>query len=713
MQNHIFLLLLAFSFYQCSPKTGEKVADSTSQIPTDLQEDFRSSPPQAGPAPQLKMGEYTQAVLENGLKIIVVENHKLPRVSFQLFVDTDPIMEREEAGFVSMTGDLLSTGTENRTKAEIDEAIDFIGANLSTSSRGAFGTCLTQHTSTLLEIMSDVVLHPAFDSDEFEKLKKQTKSGIASSKNNPNAIASNIRSQINFGKDHPYGEFPTESSVENIALESCKAYYNKHFKPQFSYFVVVGDIKADEAKRLAEEYFGGWEKGADFLVEDYLVPEAPESANVVFVDRPGAVQSVVNVTYPVDLKLTSEDYVAARVMNNILGGGVFSGYLMQNLREDKAFTYGARSSLSPDRLVGTFQAYASVRNEVTDSSIVEFLHELNRIRNEEVADENLSLVKNSMNGSFARSLERPQTVARQALSIARFDLPKDYYESYLKKIEAVTKEDVQRAAQKYIQPDRANILIVGNKDDVAEKVKRFDADGKITFLDAEGNEVVASDKSMPAGLTAQNVVQNYIEAIGGEKALREVQSVYMTYNMNVGPMTLSGTRKVNIPNQFVETVEMNGMVAQKQVYNNGKAMAQSPQGKQAVEGDELESFKMNARVFGELYFDELGYELELLGMGEVNGTDAYKIKVIPNVGDEKTVFFDVNSGLKLREISTTEGPQGPTTITLDYADYEEVEGVKVPMTTELSGPMPQPIKIIVNEMNVNVDIDENVFKIEE
>jgi predicted Zn-dependent peptidase len=712
MKNYIFLALLAFSLFQCSPKTGEKVSDTSSQIPTQLTEDFRKNAPEAGPAPQLKMGEYTQVELDNGLKIIVVENHKLPRVSFQLFVDTDPILEREESGFVSMTGDLLSTGTKNRTKAEIDESIDFIGASLSTSRRGAFGSCLSQHKRTLLDIMSDVVLNPAFDEEEFEKLRKQMLSGIASSKNNPNAIASNIRSQINFGKSHPYGEFATETTVENISLESCKEYYSTFFKPNVSYFVVVGDIKADEAKTLAEEFFGDWETG-DVPKPNNPTPEAPDATNVVFVDRPGAVQSVINVTYPVDLKLTSDDYVAARVMNNILGGGVFSGYLMQNLREDKAFTYGARSSLSPDRLVGSFQAYASVRNEVTDSAIVEFLHEMNRIRSEEVADENLNLVKNSMNGSFARSLERPQTVAQQALSIARFDLPKDFYESYLRKIEAVTKEDVMMAAKKYIRPDGANILIVGNKDDVAEKVKRFDSKGQVTFLNAEGEEVVASDKAMPEGLTAQDVIKSYIEAIGGESTLRDVSSVHMKYDMNVGAMTLSGTRKVNVPNQFLETVEMNGMVAQKQVYNNGKGMAQSPQGKQAVEGDELESFKMNAKFFGELYYDELGYELKLLGMGEVNGKDAYKVKVIPDVGEEKTFFFDVDSGLKLREISTAEGQQGPTTITLDYLDYEEVEGVKVPMTTELSGPMPQPIKMVVKEMKLNVDIDESEFKIEE
>ncbi len=712
MKNYIYIVLLAFSLFQCSPKTGEKVAETPSQVMEQKTEDFRSSPPEPGPAPQLKMGDYTQAELDNGLKIIVVENHKLPRVSFQLFVDTDPIFEGEEAGYVSMAGSLLSTGTETRTKSEIDESIDFIGANLSTSSRGAFGSCLTQHKKTLLDIMSDVILNPAFPEDEFDKLKTQTLSGIASSKNNPDAIASNIRSQVNFGKDHPYGEFPTETTVENISIESCKDYYNTYFKPNISYFVVVGDIKVDEAKSLAQKYFGDW-KAAEVSMPNTPMPEAPKETNVVFVDRPGAVQSVINVTYPVDLKVTSDDYVPARVMNNILGGGVFSGYLMQNLREDKAFTYGARSSLSPDRFVGSFRASASVRNEVTDSSVVEFLHEMNRIRTEMVADENLNLVKNSMNGSFARSLERPQTVAQQALSIARYNLPKDFYESYLRKIEAVTKEDVMKAAQKYIRPDAANILIVGNQDDVAEKVKRFDAQNEITFLNAEGQEVVASDEAMPEGLTAEKVMQSYFNALGGEEAMRKVNSALMKYNMNVGPMTLLGTRKINVPNQFVETVEMNGMVAQKQVYNDGKGMAQSPQGERMIEGEELESFKENARLFGELYYDEMGTQIELVGMTEVDGQSAYKIKVTSKSGEEKTFFFDKESGLKIREISSSEGPQGPITITVDYMDYKEVDGLMFPMTTQVSGAMPQPIKMEMSEVQLNVDFDESEFSIEE
>lgn len=711
MKYFILLIAFAFTLLHCSPKSGEKVAESSSEMKKESKESFRNQAPSAGLAPALEMGKYHQMELDNGLELIVVENHKLPRVSFQLFVDADPVLENDQAGYVSMTGNLLKTGTENRSKGEIDEAVDFIGANLSTSRRGAFGSCLVQHKETLLDLMSDVILHPSFNEEEFEKLKKQELSGIASSKDNPNAIASNIRSLVNFSRQHPYGEFPTEETVENISIDNCKSYYNTYFKPNISYLVVVGDIKVDEARQLAESYFGEW-SSAEVPKHEYEMPQPPDGANVVIVDRPGAVQSVINITYPVELKLSSEDFVAARVMNNILGGGVFSGYLMQNLREDKAFTYGARASLSPNSRVGSFNAYASVRNEVTDSSIVEFLYEMNRIRNEEVADESLELVKNSMNGSFARSLERPQTLAQQALSIARYDLPKDFYQNYLKKIESITKEDVLKAAQTYIKPEHANILIVGNKDEVAEKVDHFDANESITFLNAEGEEVIASESEIPEGMTAAAVIEQYIEAIGGAEAIGKIRSIAMEFKMNVMSMSMNGRRYVDIPNKYAEIMEMNGTVAQKQVYNDGKGMAQNPQGKQMLEEDDLASLKLSAHYFEELHYEEMGYTVELVSMESIDDKEAYKVKVTPPSGDPKTLFFDVQSGLKVRELSTTEGQQGPVTVTLDYSNYETVEGVEFPMEMELSGPMPQPIQMKNQKIEVNTDIDPEVFSID-
>ncbi len=486
MKNILYFAVLLVLFAQC---TGtQTVTDTIKDTVTNNGGLDRSKAPQPGPAPKIQLGDYEEFTLPNGLQVIVVENHKLPRVSFQLSMDNDPLLEGDAAGYASMAGAMLTKGTKTRTKAELDEEIDFIGARLSSSDGGIFAASLTKHVPTLLELVSDVVLNPSFPQDELDKMKKQRLSALASSKDDPNDIARNVANVLRYGKDHPYGELVTEGSVEKITLDKCKEYYKTYFRPNVAYLAIVGDIDAEEAKKMVGKYFGAWEK-SEVPTYSYKTPEAPSSRKMAFVDKPGAVQSVISVTYPVNLKPGTPEAIKSRVMNQVLGGGVFSGRLMQNLREDKAYTYGARSSLSTDKLIGRFSAGASVRNEVTDSSIVQFMHELNRMLDEDVAADHLQLVKNSMTGSFARSLERPETMARFALNSLRYKLPKDYYATYLEKLNAVTIADVREMARKYIKPDNAYILVVGNKDEVASKLGGFASSGKVDFYNADGDPI--------------------------------------------------------------------------------------------------------------------------------------------------------------------------------------------------------------------------------
>ena len=309
----------------------------------------RSVRPEAGPAPEIKIGESKTFELDNGLKIILVENHKVPRVSFQLFLDNDPVLENEAVGYLSATGDLMRTGTKNRTKQEIDEAIDYLGARLSTNSNGFYGSTMSKFTEDFLKIAADVALNPTFPEEELEKYIKQTKSGLSTQKSDPGAMANNVAKVLRYGKNHPYGEVTTEESVENITREMCLNYYNTYFKPNNAYMVVVGDIKKRQAKKLVTKYFGDWEKG-EVPSHQYDQPQPPKGNQIAIANKDGAVQSVIKITYPIDLKPGDKDAIPATVMNEALGGGVFSGRLMQNLREDKGYTYGARSQLSKDDL---------------------------------------------------------------------------------------------------------------------------------------------------------------------------------------------------------------------------------------------------------------------------------------------------------------------------------------------------------------------------
>lgn len=667
------------------------------------QEDFRKNPPAAGPARPIMLGESVQFELKNGLKVIVVENHKVPRVSFQVFVDRAPILEKEYAGYVSIAGSMLDKGTTSRTKAEIDEAIDFIGASLSVSGQGVFGSCLTKHQDVLLELLTDVLYHPSFPEAEFEKIKKQNLSALLQSKENPESISSRVSNILLYGVNHPYGETTTEESLNSITLEQCKDYYNTYFKPNISYLIIVGDIQVNKAKELAEKHFGTWKAG------EMLQPAIPETVvpkltTVNFVDKPGAVQSVINITYPVKLHPSDPDIIKARVLNTILGGGFFGSRLIQNIREDKGYTYGAYSSLDSDLYSGSFSAGASVRNEVTDSAIVQFFYEMNRIKTELVSDKDLELAKNNISGSFSRQLESPQTVARLALNIARYNLPKDYYEAYLEKLNAVTKEDILEMAKKYIKPEAAYVVVVGNKDEVAEKLIGFAADKTIHEFDGFGNPKVANKTAIEGDVTASNIIDKYLDVLGGREKIAAVENIKMVSQGEVQGMQLQTTQYFKMPNKMRIEVAVGGNVMQKVVFDGVSGYTEAMGQKQEMPEEAVASMKLG-NLFPELRFDTEGYEFELKEVETIDNQDAYKIVIKDPVGKSRTSYYSIESGFKIREITS----EGGVTQTIDFSDFKPVEGIMFPHTTKLSGVMPFTLSMTVSAIEVNGALEADLF----
>lgn len=668
----------------------------------------RSVRPEAGPAPEIKLGESQTFELDNGLKVILVENHKVPRVSFQLQLDNDPILEKDAIGYLSAAGDLMRTGTKNRNKQEIDEAIDFLGASLYTNSNGFYGSTMSKFTEDFLKIAADVALNPTFPQEELEKYKKQTKSGLATQKTEPNAMANNVAKVLRYGKDHPYGEVTTEESVDKITRDMCVNYYNTYFKPNNAYLVVVGDIKKRTAKKLAEQYFGGWEKG-DVPTHEYDQPQPPKGNQVAIANKDGAVQSVIKITYPIELQPGSEDAIPATVMNEILGGGVFSGRLMQNLREDKAYTYGARSQISKDELVGYFNAGAEVATEVTDSAIHEFLYEMQRMLDEDVTEEHLNMVKQVQTGAFARAMESPRTIARFALNTERYNLPDDYYATYLKKLNAVTVDQVKTMAEKYIKPENAHVVVAGDKAVLKEKLKKFDSDGEVKIYDAWGNEV-EDNKTIPEGLTAEKVVANYVDARGGATMLQKIKSVKQVAEMSMQGRTIQTVMIQEAPNKMINETKMNGMLVSKQVYDGEKGFMTGMQGEKDFEGEELKSLKLQGTMHKSLKYDELGYDLELVALEDLDGQEVYKVKVTDPLGESKFDYYDTESGLKVMTKKTMETQRGPVEQVQKMKDYKRVGGVLYPHTIISSGMMPQPMEIKVKNIDVNVDIDEEMYK---
>jgi predicted Zn-dependent peptidase/outer membrane lipoprotein-sorting protein len=663
----------------------------------------RTTPPEPGPAPEVKIGDYKTFTLSNGLTVIVVENHKAPVVSYSLTLDVTLPREDNAVGYVQVAGELLRAGTTNRSKAEIDEAVDFIGATLQTHSKGIYARSLSKHSELLLEIMSDVLLNPTFPQEELDKLVTQYKTAIQANKEESRAIAENVAGVLVYGKDDPYGEIVTENTLDNVTVELCKNYYTSYFRPNEAYLVIVGDISVKDAKRQVRKYFGDWEEGS-VPQNLFPYPACYEQPQVAIANKEGANQSTVMVTHEVMLTPGHPDAIKARVMNQILGGGSFNARLFQNLREDKGFTYGAYSSLESDERVGRFTAAAEVRTSVTDSALTEILKEMERIRSEPVSDEELQLVKNVISGEFGRSLEDPLTVARFALNIERYGLPKDYYETYLQKVESVTKDDVREAALKYLKPGQAVILAVGNVSAIEEKMKKFSPSQKVTQYDYYGN--VVEKKAVSGDIKASEVIEKYIDAIGGSEALTGVDDLKMVMEMEVQGMALQVNLFQKRPDKLYQETVMNGNVVSKQVFDGEKGKMQSPMGDQVLEGEALTQMKESAKIFPELTYVKDGVKLKMKGMENVDGKETYKIVVTKPSGTESSVFYGVEDGLKYKEVAQT--PQG--TVSTTFADYEDVEGILFPMTMkQVMGP--QNFDIQIKSVELNTGIEDSRFEV--
>lgn len=669
----------------------------------------RSQRPKPGPAPEIKLGKTESFTLPNGLKVFVVENHKLPTVSFSIQLDIRQKLQGDKAGYSDFVGELLTSGTKTRSKEKLNEDIDFIGATVSANAEGVFAAGLKKNMNKILELMSDVTLRPEFKQEELDKLKTQALSGLETNKNDPDAMMANVSKVINFSKNHPYGEVETEESIKAIDLAVCKDYYDTYFRPNVAYMAVVGDITKAEIMPLITKYFGTWEKKT-VPETPYAEVDAPISRKIAFVPREGAVQSVISVTAPIDLKPGAPDEFAAKVANTILGGGS-QGRLFLNLREKHAWTYGSYSSLNSDLLKGSFDAEAKARNPVTDSSVSEILAEMTRLQNELVDQESLQNTINYIGGNFAISLESPQRIAQMAINTQRYKLPADYYQNYLKNLSAVTADAVQSAARKYMNPEKMNIIVVGSKDEVAAKLARFSKNGKITYYDNYGNIFEPSETKSAGNVKAEDILKKYADAIGGEKALNGLKDVKIIRkgSMNGAEITIASYQKANTKMKSVVTANANGQIftIQRMVLNGEKGTKEGGgQGASPMNAEELAEAKEQADMQAELHPAKYGSSFAVKGIVAVNGADAYVVEETDKAGKKQTAYYDVASGFLVKKVETGEG-EGPAQI-IEFGDYKEVpgsNGYKVPYSMKLMGG-----EFTIQTAEVNKGISDKEFE---
>ena len=638
----------------------------------------RSQRPAPAAAQKINIPASQVFTTSNGITVILSENHKIPKVSIELSLGNSPRLEGNKAGLADFTGSLLMSGTTTRTKDQLDREIDFIGADLSAGSSSMYLSCLTKHLNKGLDLMTDVLYNANFPESEVERVRKQNLSGLQSTKADAGEMATNATRAVNF-PNHPLGEIMTEATLQNISREDLLAYYKSTFTPQGSFLVVVGDITRAETEALVQTYFANWQGGP--VYQAALGKGQFDKGNrVIFVKKPGAVQSVVYVTFPIDIRSGHKDQLALNVLNGILGGGGFGTRLMQNLREDKAFTYGCYSSLNITENGSWMSAGGNFKNAVTDSAITEILKEFAGIIEAQVTDEELSLTKNNMAGGFARSLERPQTVARFALNTIKLKLAPDYYQKYLQQLEAITKEDVLRVAQQYFTAKNCHIIVVGNEE-ILPKLLPFDSDGKIEKLDAFG---AAIKETKTADISADQLLDSYVMAMTGtsskKAALKKVKAVKSYVRVSELsseqiPFALSSTDYFWEGVKEASKMEMPGMVLQKSYFDGVSGYTFSMQGgREDLKAEEVAAKQKASGLIPELNYKAKGMNYELKGIETIDGQDCYVLYTTDGQA-ENYDYFTTTTFMKVRSTNLRKAGDELVETTTTFSDFKAVNGL--------------------------------------
>ncbi len=660
----------------------------------------RSQQPQPGPAPVIQLGEPERFTLNNGLTVLIVENNKLPRAAVSLSLDNSPIAEGELAGVSAMTAALLGKGSATIDKDSFNEEVDFMGATINFGSQSASASSLSRYFGRVLELMADAALHPNFTQEEFDKEKDILLDGIKSGEKSVTTAARRVENLLAYGKDHPYGEYVSKESVERVKLADVDAFYKRYFLPNNAYLVIVGDVDAGDLKKQVKKLFGEWKK------KNLSTDPIPDVTNVSttqidFVNMPNAVQTEVTVQNTVSLRKKDADYFPLLIANGILGGGG-EARLFLNLREDKGYTYGSYSSMGNNKYTASrFRASASVRNAVVDSAVVELLYEIDRMKKEVVSDEELNRAKAKYVGSFVRAVEQPSTVAAYALEIETEGLPDDFYTTYLESVNNVTKEDIQRVAQKYFLVDQARVVVTGKASEVLdnlEKVQFNESDISVSYYDKYGNVIDRpASFELPDGVSAQSILEDYIDAIGGQDAINSIRSLEVSYNANFMGNELEAI-SINTAEEQKQIVKMGGNVLATVIVNASGAKVEQMGNSMDLPPEMAADMQAVIGIIPELKMME-NESITVSGIEEIDGQSAYALEM-KGQSTTTTTYYAVESGLKLKQTTVTEMMGQTQTQDSNYNDYKRFGSLLIPSSTSV--PLgPQSVDATLGYVKIN------------
>ena len=454
-------LALAFVSLVAPPASAQDLVD-------------RSRPPTLGPPPPVRLPPISRRELPNGMKLVIVEHHELPLATFNLVVGSGSAHDPSgRPGVADFAAAMLREGAGNRTSLDISDQATFLGVFLSTST-GWDASTVFMHTpvaqlDSSLALFADVALRPTFPADELERLRKTRLTSILQRRDQPPVIADLVYAFLVFGAEHPYGQplGGTETSTTAATRADLEAYYRTHYRPNNATLIVVGDVRTDDIEARIARLFGAWQPAAIPALA-VSTPTPAARTTVFLVDKPGAPQASFRLGH-VGVPRSTSDYFSLVVLNTILGGS-FTSRLNQNLRETKGYTYGAFSAFDYRKFPGPFTSRAEIVAAKTDSALIEFLRELRAIR-ETIPATELEKAKRYLQLRFPAGFETTIGIANALVPVVVYGLPLNYLDTYVEQIERVTQADLHRVANRYIDPDRMTIVIVGDRQQIETPLK--------------------------------------------------------------------------------------------------------------------------------------------------------------------------------------------------------------------------------------------------
>lgn len=482
-----------------APVVEEEIKENVEKTVVDSNEEIAKTPsafdrsvePEQGPAPQLNIPSSWKAELANGMEVYGIEQNEIPTVNFSLVMEGGHLLDdMSKNGVANLMTDIMMEGTANKTPEELEEEIEMLGAsiNMYTTRESIVirGNTLVRNFDKTMDLVKEILLQPRWDEEEFARIKTRTVNDIKRSESNPNAVAGRVFNKLLYGKDHIFA-YPTSGTVESveaITMDDLKAFYNNYFSPSVSTFHVVGKINKDNALKHLASIEEGW-AAKEVSIPSYPIENNRDKSSLYFVDIPNSKQSVINIGY-IGLSRTDPDFYPAEVMNYKLGGS-FSGNVNLILREEKGYTYGARTNFSGSKIPGTFTASSSVRTNTTGESVQIFMDEIMKYK-EGISQEDLDFTKNALIKSNARRFETQGSLLGMLQEMSMYDLPSDYISNEEKVIREMTMEQHKELANKYLDESKMAYLVVGDAATQYVQFKDMNFD-EVMLMDKEGEEV--------------------------------------------------------------------------------------------------------------------------------------------------------------------------------------------------------------------------------